>query len=156
MNTIRLSFSRSNFPSDNEWINTLPGIGNLGSPTYSFLGNNIPMGTIIVTGLSNNGPNATFGPPNLHLENIYTLGDDVYYTRGKHAFKFGTLINRFNQADDSVSQSAGQLQFGNVAGFMEEFRRPTRPRPQVRKPTATGSTTPSASTRRTTTACPPG
>ena len=119
LNTIRLSFSRSNFPSDNEWINTLPGIGNLGSPTYSFLGNNIPMGTIIVTGLSNNGPNATFGPPNLHLENIYTLGDDVYYTRGKHAFKFGTLINRFNQADDSVLQSAGQLQFGNVAGFME-------------------------------------
>jgi hypothetical protein len=119
LNTVRLSFSRSNFPSNNEWINNLPGIGNLGSPTYSFLGNGIPLGTIIVTGLSNNGPNATFGPPNLHLENIYTLGDDVYYTRGKHALKFGALINRFNQADDSVLQSQGQLQFGNAANFMK-------------------------------------
>lgn len=119
LNKAGLSFSRSNFPSDNDWINNLPGIGNLGSPTYSFLGNGIPMGTIIVTGISNNGPNATFGPPNLHLENIYTFNDDVYYTRGKHAFKFGTLINRFNQADDSVLQSQGQLQFGSVANFMK-------------------------------------
>ncbi|HWF37749.1 MAG TPA: TonB-dependent receptor [Candidatus Acidoferrales bacterium] len=119
LNTVRLSFSRSNFPSDNAWINNLPGIGNLGAPQYSFLGNNIPLGVIIVTGISNNGPNATFGPPNLHLENIYTLSDDVYYTRGKHALKFGALINRFNQAADSVLQSQGQLQFGSIANFMK-------------------------------------
>lgn len=119
LNTVRFSFSRSNFPVNNVWVNNTFA-GNMSDPKYSFLGNGISLGTINFNNvLSNNGPSATFGPPNLHLQNIYTVSDDVYYTRGKHALKFGTLINRFNQAFDSVLQATGQVNFTSVPNFMQ-------------------------------------
>ncbi len=54
-----------------------------------------------VTGLSYNG---TF--PTYHPQNVWTLGDDVFVTSGKHAFKFGILFNNFQ--DPSVMQKGAQ------------------------------------------------
>ncbi len=54
-----------------------------------------------VTGLSYNG---TF--PTYHPQNVWTLGDDVFITSGKHAFKFGILFNNFQ--DPSVMQKGAQ------------------------------------------------
>ena len=35
--------------------------------------------------------------PGYHKQNIFTLSDDVYVTKGKHALKFGVLINKFGK-----------------------------------------------------------
>ena len=56
--------------------------------------------------------------PTFDLQNIYTLSDDISWTRGKHAFKFGTLINRWNEGVESSAGVDGQLQYGDLAGFM--------------------------------------
>ena len=49
--------------------------------------------------------------PNDHLLNTTTLSDDIFYTKGKHAFKFGVLINRF-QFKDAEPHGKGTLTFG--------------------------------------------
>ncbi len=40
------------------------------------------------------GPNT--GYPTFHVQNIYTASDDIFYTKGRHALKFGMLFNRYN------------------------------------------------------------
>ena len=64
----------------------------------------VPGVTSIGVGIGN-GPN----PDNYHVQNIYTFSDDLYYTRGKHALKFGVLFNRFNQGIGGVQQPNSQL-----------------------------------------------
>ncbi len=74
----------------------------------------------------------------------------MYYTKGKHAFKFGTLFNRYNQYMDSTNGARGNsLTFVDMAHFLEgaystgsyTSRRTLGPR--------TLSSTPSGSTGRT-------
>ena len=61
------------------------------------------------------GKYAEFGsvnaaPATFNRQNIYTLSDDVNWTRGKHAFKFGVLLNRFNEASQATNSFNGQIQ----------------------------------------------
>ncbi len=44
-------------------------------------------------------------------QNIYTLSDDVTITHGKHAFKFGTLLNRWNEGTQSNNGFNGMLRY---------------------------------------------
>jgi hypothetical protein len=58
--------------------------------------------------------------PLVHLQNIYSFGDDVYLSRGKHQLRFGTLINRFNQALTLVSgNSYGAPSYSSFANFLQ-------------------------------------
>lgn len=50
---------------------------------------------------------------------FYTLSDDVNWTRGKHAFKFGTLLNRFNLGFQGTNSFNGQIQFNTFADFLQ-------------------------------------
>ena len=43
----------------------------------------------------------------------------MFYTRGKHALKFGTLINRFTQEPINNVLTRGQVVFGDVASFLQ-------------------------------------
>ena len=114
LNTARLSFSRTNYSL----------LISAAAPTYgpgvSYVTGN-PIGMTQISGLSNfgtpigDGPN----PANSHLQNIYTLSDDLFYSHGKHAFKFGVLINRFNQGIGPVQEPDGQIQFSGIANFMK-------------------------------------
>ncbi len=123
LNTGKLSFSRSNVfarPGINEvaglnpnftFIDTASTPGSTcfatTSPTciWSYLPGQFGTGDFGpgngVTGLSYNG---TF--PTYHPQNVWTLGDDVFITSGKHAFKFGILFNNFQ--DPSVMQKGAQ------------------------------------------------
>ena len=61
-------------------------------------------------------PPGTF--PNYHYNNTYTLANDIYYTRGKHAFKFGTLLTRMNQPHLQSKSIFGAITFGNITNFL--------------------------------------
>jgi Carboxypeptidase regulatory-like domain/TonB dependent receptor/TonB-dependent Receptor Plug Domain len=111
LNTFRLSFSRTR-------VNTAgvdPTLGPSIMPGQ-------PLGNVCVGG--ENCP-ATYvelaagsTTPIFALQNIYTLSDDVNWTTGKHSFKFGTLINKWNEGVQSVTGQLGQVTYQDLAHFM--------------------------------------
>ena len=92
-NSARLAASRTNFSSFRQ-DNSLPA--NL--PSYF---NGRPFGAFSIGGtgsITNMGNGGLTGPPDsIHLQSIYSLADDVYWSRGKHQLRFGTLMNRYIQ-----------------------------------------------------------
>ena len=91
LNQVRFSYDRTNFSN---WPkgNTTPynPFGSFDStttaPYWTFLPNAPETGTAF-----------GIGPIGFtyHIQGIFTLSEDVFYTKGKHAFKFGALINRY-------------------------------------------------------------
>ncbi len=113
LNTARLSFSRTH-PST---------VGVDATPGPSVIGNR-PMGNIgIGGGTSTNGTYVSLETvstiPGQQLQNIYTFSDDVNWTRGKHSFKFGTLLNRWNEVVNSPGGSIdGQIIYPDFPTFL--------------------------------------
>jgi hypothetical protein len=94
----------------------LGGAASLTGPGLSFLPGQ-PVGIIGIGGVGGIG----FGGGNLptyHVQNIYTLSDDVFYTNGKHGLKFGALINRFNQGFTSSFEIFGVAIFPDINNFL--------------------------------------
>src|SRR5438445_10299502 len=60
-------------------------------------------------------------PTTFSVQNIYTLSNDVNWTRGKHAFKFGILLNRFNQGSQATNSYNGQLQYNQLSDFLQDI-----------------------------------
>jgi hypothetical protein len=117
LNTVRLSFSRTHSLQANTYT-PLPGQPALDDPQYQLI-SGLPMGIIAITGIDSLGGQSGFGPPDdTQIQNIYTLSDDLYYTRGKHALKFGTLINRYNQGMTGALRNEGQINFSNMQSFL--------------------------------------
>ena len=110
LNTARLSFSRTN-------VHTA-GVDKVPGPSIT---PGEPAGNYAIGGVNGGSyTEVSAGPtvPTFDLQNIYTLSDDIAWTKGKHAFKFGTLINRWNEGVESSAGVDGQLQYGDLAGFM--------------------------------------
>ena len=63
--------------------------------------NGRPFGAFSIGGtgsITNMGNGGLTGPPDsIHLQSICSLADDVYWSRGKHQLRFGTLMNRYIQ-----------------------------------------------------------
>jgi hypothetical protein len=112
LNTVRASFSRTNIAQTTSFT-TSPI--DLSAPPYQFIAGQ-PMGQLQITGISTIGPNSS--SPNFLIQNVYTVSDDVFYTRGRHAFKFGTLINRFEDNDEAFTNRRGSIVFGSLAAFL--------------------------------------
>lgn len=110
LNTARISFSRLTEGS----INVYPQ-GQITGPLYSFV-QGVPVGTIAVPGVSMFGPLGT--KPANNSTQTFTISDDVFYSRGKHSLKFGTLLNRVYYYLLSDSGLYGSLTFGSFANFM--------------------------------------
>lgn len=114
LNTASMSFSRTAPRLDSS--DTFTG------PQYSFLPgnasfNNNELGDIDIGGISNMGTFIT--APTYLPQNIYTWSDDLFYARGKHSLKFGTLINRLQQMDFTARVNMGLVVFPNLADFLE-------------------------------------
>ncbi len=60
-------------------------------------------------------------PTTFNVQNIYTLSDDVNWTRGKHAFKFGVLLNRYNLGSQATNSFNGQLQYNQFSDFLQSI-----------------------------------
>ena len=102
LNSARFSFSRTKFSS----IGVQNGLPNNGQGPAIITGD--PTGEIQVGGYSQVGPAA---PLTYGTQNIYTLSDDVNFAAGKHAFKFGTLLNRWNEGTQAANSKNGFLSF---------------------------------------------
>jgi hypothetical protein len=112
-NIARLSFSRTNF-------GTFPiDVGSLPAGIEPFISGR-PFGSFSVTNLTGVGNGRLVGPPDsLHLQNIYSFGDDLYYQRGKHNLRFGTLLNWFNEALTNPVAFDGSASYTSFANFLQ-------------------------------------
>jgi carboxypeptidase family protein len=110
LNTARFSFSRTNITQSDP-----PS----GIPVSFITGTNGPLdfGRLMVAGISTFSYVVT--APSIARQNIFTGSDDVIYTRGRHAFKFGTLINHFQVKALRETSADGTVAFGSIGNFLE-------------------------------------
>ena len=112
-NAARLGFSRTNFGSFPILVGSLP------AGIEPFVAGR-PFGSFSITNLTTVGSGRLVGPPDsLHLQNIYSFGDDLYYQRGKHRWRFGTLLNRFNEALTVPITYEGSASYTGFANFLK-------------------------------------
>ena len=121
LNTARFSFSRTNWQA----TDTTTGL----PAAAAAAGSIIPGGGFAKFSIGgiNGGQYATIGPAednpaNFGIQNIYTLSDDVNVTRGKHAFKFGFLGNRWNEGINTTHSGSGFLTYGGLSDFLSSAR----------------------------------
>jgi hypothetical protein len=112
--TTRLSFSRTQDQIGGAWPG---GVASVTGPGLSLVPGQ-PVGIINIGGLSATGSAGGL----YHLQNVYTFSDDLFYTKGRNGFKFGTLINRFNQAL-TAAKSLGNLNFPDGSDFLSGLPR---------------------------------
>ena len=109
LNTARMSYSR---PFQGFLFPVTPGTQNLAF--YNAPG--IQLGSVSVSsGFSIGG-----GNPNVFDENQETLSDDVAWSKGKHSFKFGTLMNRFRTILWTNNNLWGTWTFPSVTSFLAD------------------------------------
>ena len=130
LNSFRLSFSRMIYNNDFSQHNTpmnpnffledntstcnyAPGAVCIwsGVPGLFTMGFNPGSGVTALT------PPGTF--PNYHYNNVWTVNEDVFYTHGKHSFKFGFLGTRMNQPHLQSKSIFGNITFGSLSNFMK-------------------------------------
>ena len=120
LNTARLSMSRTTVTDRNTYV---PNAGDppLDSSFYQLVAG-VPIGIIALSGNASLGGNSGFGPPDDgQIQTVYTLSNDLFYTRGKHAFKFGLLVNRYNQGITGGLRTEGQATFTSVPLFIQNM-----------------------------------
>ncbi len=108
LNTTRLSFSRTNTFIDSPT--------DLVGPQYSLVPGQL-IGSISIGAVSTLGTNNL--SPNDKLQNIYTLSEDLFYSRGRHSLKFGTLMNRWQAFSLNGTNMKGTVNFSNIATFLQ-------------------------------------
>ena len=113
LNQFRFSSSRvylSNFPAFE---------GSAGDVSLGFIrGASSQMGSITPgSGITQIGSSNI--SPSLMRQNLYTFSEDLFWIRGAHAVKFGTLINSFRPwAGTSSTNSRGSYTFSNLTQFL--------------------------------------
>ncbi len=108
LNTVRFSYSRTF-----ETIDPTVEPASLVKPNVQFVPGKL-IGQISpgsgVTTLGTNNASAA-------KQDIYTLSDDIFWTKDKHALKFGTLINHFRPYPNLAGLRVGSASFANLASF---------------------------------------
>ena len=107
LNTARVSFSRS-APA----VDSPSGI--IG-PQYSFVPGK-EFGSISIGGITSLGSVAT--SPSKQKQNIFTYSDDLFYSRGRHSVKLGTLVNHYQQYLLTQTNSRGAVSFTDLRSFL--------------------------------------
>jgi outer membrane receptor protein involved in Fe transport len=115
-NAVRISYSRTNATVNLANVGLPGGTGPQLVPGFS-------TGVVDLAG-PGGGAYAEFGsvnaaPQTYNRQNIYTLSDDVNWIRGKHAFKFGVLLNRFNESSQATNSFNGQIIYNTLAQFLQ-------------------------------------
>jgi Carboxypeptidase regulatory-like domain/TonB dependent receptor len=110
LNTLRVSFSRNLVSGRSTTSPQITDPGTILQPGQD-MGGFTPAGT--VTGLG------FIAADGRYVNNIYTYSDDLYWTKGKHAFKFGTLINNFHIPEDGHFNNRGTVAFTNLSNLAQ-------------------------------------
>ena len=53
-----------------------------------------------------------------NVQGIFTVGDDAFWTKGKHEIKSGVLFNHYNQYGNQGEGPSGELNFPSIHGFL--------------------------------------
>jgi len=116
LNTARFSFSRTAIVVDSP--------SNFG-PNYPSLipGQQYPgLGTFQISGVTVSTTGGGFGPstsqPSAPNQNIFTYGDDLFWEKEKHSFKFGTLINHYQNDQYVYNAVRGSFTASSLAQFL--------------------------------------
>ena len=112
LNTARIAYTRIN---NLESVNYTTGVASVTGPQLSFV-SGLPVGTLTIGGISSYGPNTLL--PTANRDNYYQLGDDLFYSKGKHALKFGFLGVKWNDGDKNSAGLDGTLTFSNMTTFL--------------------------------------
>lgn len=111
LNTARASYSRTPINALDIFPPQLTG------PQYSGVPG-MPIPTISI----GNGQITDYGGitslPSIAIQNVYTFSDDVNWNKGRHAMKFGVLVNHFNDYFNALSNERGGISFPDLAGFL--------------------------------------
>jgi len=115
-NAVRVSFSRTNAVVLEANVGLPGGTGPQLVPGFDT--------GVVDMGGPGGGAYAEFGsvnaaPQTYNRQNIYTLSDDVNWIRGRHSFKFGVLLNRFNEASQATNSFNGQIIYNTFSDFMQ-------------------------------------
>jgi len=117
LNTTRLSASRTNQDSEDAYGPN----GLISGPTTSFTkdcgGTFCPVGDITVGNVPTLGSDTQL--PNIEKQNIYTVSEDVYWTRGKHALKFGVLVDRYELGVTVGADAIGSITFNDMSDMLQ-------------------------------------
>src|SRR5262249_13112818 len=104
VNTARLSFSKTQLIENFD----APGLTSLQIIPGEYAASVSPGGGITAGG---GGGGDT---PGALYQNIYTISDDVFWTKGEHAFKFGTLVNLYTLSYHNKFTTNGTVSFGGA------------------------------------------
>jgi hypothetical protein len=119
LNSARLSFSRTTPRNDSF---TVPTAAHPSStyPTYVQTLSGQPQidlgGNAAGSGTSALQPNTVIG---YGIQNVISLSEDVFWTKGKHAMKFGVLFNHFQDALNARFEDKGVLNFNSLFNFFK-------------------------------------
>ena len=114
LNSARFSYSRSHVV-DNTPSTSNPFAKATTGPQFSCVVNE-PMCPINVTSIANFSDTTSTSINN--TQDVFTFGDDVFWTKGKHAVKFGALINDFQQYANNAEGYKGTVSFTSIQSFI--------------------------------------
>ena len=125
LNTFRVSFSRMILKSDVTGLRLLgPEAWFMPDIQFDVLRG---LGQISIGGLTTWGPQTFY--PHEFKKNTWVWSDDLFYTRGRHALKFGALSNRIHYYLNNPYYSRGEVSFPSLTNFL--LGRPNRIRAAV-------------------------
>jgi hypothetical protein len=90
-------------------------VNSLSSP-LSFFPQAAYMGSISVPGLTSLGDDSTL--PSTNNVTYWTYSDDITYTKGKHLFKTGVLIEHDFSSKQTTTNSRGSYSFASLSAFL--------------------------------------
>ena len=114
LNSGRFSYSRSHVVDDTPSASN-PYTKMLTGPQYSCITGQV-LCTFNVSSVANFSD--TGADSILLTQNIFSMGDDLFFTKGKHALKFGTLINHYDQYADIAHGQKGMTNWSSLQSFL--------------------------------------
>jgi hypothetical protein len=114
LNTFRLGFSRTRIGQDVE--------ANVGPDVAPFVPGRRFVGSIDVGGLQRFGTQSSVDVQ--LVQNVFSLAQNLAHTRGRHLFKAGGLVERYQMNMRNPTFSLGIFAFANLRSFLEN--RPLR------------------------------
>jgi hypothetical protein len=119
LNAARFGFSRAGY-----FFTGMPTPGTPAAGVSSFI-SGLPVGAVVVGGSQASNPQAQLGlagsnnGSNLHIaRNLYTIADDLTYTRGRQQFRFGVWFQPFQSNEEIALSQFGQLTFTGIPNFV--------------------------------------
>jgi hypothetical protein len=113
LNSARISFSRSNVLASTP--SSSNAYGPLSGPQYSCVtGQSIcPINISSIANFSDTTYTAI-----KDVQDVFSFGDDIFKTKGRHAFRFGTLVNHYDQYANQGLGAKGTISFSSLNTFL--------------------------------------